>query len=245
MRIRYATIVVMLAGFACSAQQQPSQSSTPSSSQDKATSKDKTQTNGQQQNGTPSSDATNPFPEAESRKAENAANAASPAKAQTNEQKPNGTPSPDATNPFPEAESRKAENAANAASAAKAGPAGYSSSHVDLKRFNENADRNTRISNGAGGYIHDPKLAAQDDKVGKFYLQAHDFKGAYDRYKEATLVAPEDANAVFGLAESARGLGLAKVAATNYTIYLDAFPDGKQAKDARKALAELDSAHKK
>jgi len=167
------------------------------------------------------------------------------AKPHADAEQQSGKPSPADANPFPEAESRKAENAANAAAPTKTTQPDYSSSRVDLKRFDENADRDTRISNGAGGYIHDPQLAAQDDKVGKFYLQTGDYKGAYDRYKEATLVAPEDANAVFGLAESARGLHRTKEAVTNYTIYLDAFPDGKRAKDARKALAELDSAPKK
>jgi len=148
-------------------------------------------------------------------------------------------------NPFPEAESQKAQDAANGTASAKPSQTGYSSSHVDLKRFAPDANRDTRISNGEGGYIHDPQLAAKDDKVGKFYLQTGDYKGAYDRYKEASLVAPEDANAVFGLAESARGLGWNKIAITNYTIYLDAIPNGKHAKDARKALKELKSKEKK
>lgn len=146
----------------------------------------------------------------------------------------------DEANPFPEAESQKAEDAADAANpAAKSTDPDYSSSHVDMKKLDESADRNSRISNGAGGYIHDPELAAKDDKVGKFYLDNGDFKGAYDRYKEASEVAPEDGEAVFGLAESARGLHKTVEAASNYTLYLDAFPDGKKAKEARKALASL------
>jgi tetratricopeptide (TPR) repeat protein len=158
-----------------------------------------------------------------------------------------GKPSPADANPFPEAISRKAEEAANGAStpAVKPPVPDYSSSKVDMKRFDEPAEGGSRISNGAGGYIHNPMLAAQDDKVGKFYLQTGDFKGAYDRYKEATLVAPEDEDAVFGLAESARGLHLTQEAVANYRLYLDAFPDGKKSKEARKALATLGAAHKK
>jgi hypothetical protein len=151
----------------------------------------------------------------------------------------------DEANPFPEAESQKAEDAANGANpAAKSTAPGYSSSRVDMTRLDESADRDSRISNGAGGYIHDPELAAKDDKVGKFYLDNGDFKGAYDRYKEATEVAPEDGEAVFGLAESARGLHKTEEAASNYTLYLDAFPDGKKAKEARRALASLKSPKK-
>lgn len=204
MRIRYAILVLLLAGLPGFAQQ--SQSSQQSNSQQ--SSQDKTQTDAKQQQ--------------------------------------DGKPSPADANPFPEAISRKAADAANApAAATKPASPDYSSSHVDMKRFDEDADRESRISNGAGGYIHDPKLAAQDDNVGKFYLQSGDFKGAYDRYKEATEVAPEDGEAVFGLAESARGLHLTQEAMNNYILYLDAFPDGKRSKEARKALASFDSKHKK
>ncbi len=152
--------------------------------------------------------------------------------------------SPSEANPFPEAQSQKAQDAVNGTTSKMDHP-DYSSSHVDLKRFAPDADRESRISNGAGGYIHDPQLAAKDVKVGNFYLQTGAYKGAYDRFKEATLVAPENADAVFGLAESARGLGMTKVAVTNYTVYLDAFPDGKRAKQARKALAELNAGSRK
>lgn len=162
--------------------------------------------------------------------------------ADTKQQK-NGKPSPDEANPFPEAASQKA---ADAAAGTNSGSAAHSSSsHVDMKKFEAPAGRESRISNGAGGYIHDPKLAEQDDRVGKFYLQSGDFKGAYDRYKEATEVAPENADAVFGLAESARGLHRTQDAINNYTVYLDAFPDGKKSKQARKALAELSAEKKK
>jgi tetratricopeptide (TPR) repeat protein len=155
-------------------------------------------------------------------------------------QQQEGKPSPEDANPFPEAASRKAADAADTSSA----PRGSSSSHVDLKKFDAPPGSESRISNGAGGYVHDPQLAAQDERIGKFYLQSGDYKGAYDRYKEATRVAPEDADAVFGLAESARGLHRSQEAISNYAVYLDAFPDGKKSKQARKALAELGSPEK-
>lgn len=161
-------------------------------------------------------------------------------------QQQDGKPAPAEANPFPEDISRKAADAANSADPeGKSAEADYSSSHVDLRKFDEPAGSESRISNGAGGFIHDPQLAARDDKIAKFYLQNGDFKGAYDRYKEASEVAPEDGDAVFGLAESARGLHRTQEAATNYQIYLDAFPDGKKSKEARKALAALTTQQKK
>lgn len=181
----------------------------------------------------------NPFPEAKSQKAADAAGAPAntPGKGATNQHKQ----SPSEANPFPEEESSKAADAAN-------GPtkdSGSSSSHFDLNRLNVPAGSEARISNGEGGYIHSPQLAAKDVKVGNFYLSTHDYKGAYDRFLEATRVAPEDGNAVFGLAESARGLNKTEEAITNYNVYLQAFPKGKKAKDAERALAELTSPRKK
>lgn len=149
-------------------------------------------------------------------------------------------PTPEQANPFPEEQSRKAaEGSAPVASSGKQPAPDYSSSHVNMKSLDPDADRETRISDGAGGYIHNPELAAKDDKVGGFYMQTGDYKGAYDRYKEATEVAPEDGDAVFGLAVSAHALHRDQEARQNYQIYLDAFPDGKKAKEARKALASL------
>jgi hypothetical protein len=150
--------------------------------------------------------------------------------------------SPSEANPFPEAKSQKAADAANASAKPAAGS---SSSHVDLNRLDAPAGSEARISNGEGGYIHSPELAAKDIKVGKFYLSTHAYKGAYDRFLEATRVAPEDGDAIFGLAEAARGLHKDKEASTNYLIYLEAFPDGTHSKDARKALDKLGVAAKK
>lgn len=167
----------------------------------------------------------------------------SPQQSQTKPQKSQQhKQSPSEANPFPEEQSQKAADAANASSKSSSSS---SSSHVDLNRLDAPAGSEARISNGEGGYIHSPELAAKDEKVGNFYLSTHDYKGAYDRFLEATRVAPEDSNAVFGLAEAARGLHKNKEAIANYMIYLEAFPDGKNSKDARKALDKLGAAPKK
>lgn len=188
---------------------------------------------------TPQAQNANPFPEGKSQKA---ADASAPATASEKSATDQHKATPAEANPFPEEESSKAADAANAPAK---GPSGSSSSRFNLNSLNAPAGSEARISNGEGGYIHSPQLAAKDVKIGNFYLQTHDYKGAYDRFLEATRVAPEDGNAVFGLAESARGLSRVQEAITNYDIYLQAFPKGKKAKDAEKALAELTSPRKK
>jgi len=120
----------------------------------------------------------------------------------------------------------------------------YSSSRTGLQNI-DSTDPDARISDGAGGYIYDPKRAAQDVKIGGFYLVNQEYKGAYARFKEATKVDPTNPDAVYGLAEAARALKLNSEAADNYRVYLDAFPDGPKAKAARKALAQLGEPSKK
>ena len=93
--------------------------------------------------------------------------------------------------------------------------------------------------------VYDPKRASEDVRVGRFYLKTGDYKGAYQRFKDATTFNQEDAEAVFWLAEAARRLNLQPEAAQNYALYLAAVPDGPNSKVARKALAELGSAAKR
>jgi tetratricopeptide (TPR) repeat protein len=229
MRIPASTLAFLLLALPCAAQQSQqssdqSQNSSqpPSQAQDQNKSADKSQS-GRQAPAKPHSTADdNPFPEDISKKAAS-----------------------DAGNPAPDAPAAKSAKPPTSADGSKSAPApDYSSSRTGLKNLDSN-DPEARISDGAGGYIFDPKLAAQDVKVGGFYLTNSDYKGAYARYKEATKVDPTNVNAVFGLAEAARGLKLTSEAVENYRVYLDADPDGPKAKAARKALAQLGEAAKK
>jgi tetratricopeptide (TPR) repeat protein len=119
-----------------------------------------------------------------------------------------------------------------------------SSSNDRLQGVDVMGDKDKSLSDGAGGVIFNPKLAAEDVHVGGFYLQNGNFQGAYERFKEANLVNPGNADAVFGLAEAARGLKKTDEAIENYQVYLDAFPTGKKSKDAVKALKALSAAPK-
>jgi tetratricopeptide (TPR) repeat protein len=198
-------------------QQQSSQSAPPSS---QSTPSAPAQTPSTPQPKKPSTADDNPFPEDISRKAAQGDDAApADGKAPASSEKPNGS---------------------------SAAPADTdSSSRSKFQGLGDLSGDGSRISNGAGGYILNPKLATQDVKVGGFYLDQRDYKGAYSRYMEATLVDPGNADAVFGLAEAARGMNHKDEAVQNYRIYLDAFPDGKRAKEARKALAALGAAPRK
>lgn len=190
----------------------------------------------QQQNSPPASPPSSPPASQPSSKTDQKAAPTAPAPAAKK-------PSTADENPFPEDESRKAAQTEDAApesppkSAAPGEP--DSSSRLKFQGLDDLTDDTSRISNGAGGYIVNPKLAVEDVKVGGYYLNQRDYKGSYARFKEATLVDPDNADAVFGLAEAARGLNHKDEAVQNYRLYLDAVPNSKKAKEARKALAEL------
>jgi tetratricopeptide (TPR) repeat protein len=152
-------------------------------------------------------------------------------------------------NPFPADVSEKAAADAKArdAEAAKPAPAataGESSSRDKLNNLDLEGDRDSRISDGAGGIIHNPKLAADDVHIGQFYLNREDYAGAYARFKEATQADPENPEAVFYLAEAAHRMNHKGEAVQNYQLYLDALPNGPKAKEARKALHDLDASAK-
>jgi hypothetical protein len=182
----------------------------------------------------------NPFPEAQSEAAahqDQQQDSAPSAPAPQNPQPatPSGKPATSDQNPFPEAQSEGAQRTQQqsdgqkpAAAPDSGKPDDYSSSHLkllDLPGANDAPD-------AAGANGHNPALAAKDTQVGTFYLRTGDYKGAYDRFAEATRVDP-------GLAESARRLNQRDEAVRNYKLYLSALPDGPRAKDSRKALKEL------
>lgn len=163
-------------------------------------------------------------------------------------------------NPFPEDVSAKAAAASKDQGAGEEKPAapdasgdapaantGESSSREKLDKADHGDlpdEKNSRISNGAGGVIYNPKMAGDDVRVGEFYMNRGDYKGAYERFKEASQVDPGSAEAVFNLAQAARKMNRNDEAVQNYQIYLDALPNGPRAKDARKGLRDLSASAK-
>lgn len=255
LRILSIAGTVLLLALPMAAQQQNSSSSSSSSSQQSQSSSSNTEKNGQSGSGTAKKDsgqkaATKPastaeqnaFPEAQSKRAaqqqqqqqqqDNAPSAPAPQST-----KPSRGSSTADQNPFPEAQSEKAAEKIQQEQQ-KAGQ-DYSSSSSGVKGLNLPAEAKPLPAGAPGNTGFSPDLARKDVKVGDFYLQTRDYKGAYDRFLEATQVNPGSADAVFGLAEAARHLNKRDVALQYYQLYLAALPDGPRAKDARKALKEM------
>jgi tetratricopeptide (TPR) repeat protein len=202
----------------------------------------------------PSTAEQNPFPEAQSEAAAH----------QTPQQDSSGSapdaPQPQAApqstsqnktgsqNPFPQTQSEKAAHQAqepgksNPPAAPGSGDdQNYSSSQVkglDMPDTSETPPPNLPPT----ALPYSPKLARKDSQIGDYYLESGNYKGAYARFLEANQSDPGNAEAVYGLAESARHLGRADEALRNYRLYLSALPNGPRAKEVRKALKEMGAA---
>lgn len=81
--------------------------------------------------------------------------------------------------------------------------------------------------------------AAEDLTVAEFYQNDGNYKGAYERAKDAVQYQPDDPYGHFALAEAARKLGKFDEAKTEYEAVLKLDPIPKQAKESKRALAEM------
>lgn len=233
---------------------QTQDNSAPTQQQSQPTSSDQQKKPDKQEKKKPAS-AANPFPEAQSEKAaqqDQPSNQeqkpdvpAAPEPSQRNQTAPGKKPSTAEANPFPEAQSESAarqeqRDGQSQQEAPGSGDQEYSSSQVHLKGMDlaPNADDTAPVQ-ASSPLPYDPKLAKKDAQVGDFYLETGDFKGAYDRFVEAARSDPGNAEAVWGLAESAHHLEMNDVAIRNYRLYLAALPNGPHAKEIRKALKDM------
>jgi tetratricopeptide (TPR) repeat protein len=89
------------------------------------------------------------------------------------------------------------------------------------------------------------ETAGEDLSVGKYYLESKNWRAAQSRFQSALVLAPEDPDVYWGLAESARHLGDFAAARANYLKVIEYDPDSRHAKEAAKALKEPDLAHAK
>jgi tetratricopeptide (TPR) repeat protein len=91
-----------------------------------------------------------------------------------------------------------------------------------------------------------PKETPKEDvNVGMYYLENHDWKGALSRFQSALVLAPDNPDVYWGLAESERHLGQYASARANYLKVMEYDPGSHHAKDAKKALRDPELANAK
>ncbi len=129
-----------------------------------------------------------------------------------------------------------------------------SSSQAGMGRFLPGADDTAETADTTdtgrhrrGEKIEQPQqpqeTAKEDINVGDYYLSTRDWKGALSRYQSALVLAPDNPDVYWGLAEAERHLGELADAKANYEKLLLYDPDNKHAKDARKILKDPEIAN--
>jgi Tfp pilus assembly protein PilF len=84
------------------------------------------------------------------------------------------------------------------------------------------------------------QLAAHDIDVGETYLAGNNFDSARERFEEALRLTPDNPLVWFRLAQALQGMQRLDPARLYYKKYLEAQPKGKFAKNAKKAISQID-----
>jgi len=89
------------------------------------------------------------------------------------------------------------------------------------------------------------ETSSEDIQVGEYYLQIKNWKAALSRFESALVLAPDEPEVYWGLAESARHLGNFAEARGYYQMVAEYDPDSKHGKEAIKALKDPEIANAK
>jgi Tfp pilus assembly protein PilF len=113
-------------------------------------------------------------------------------------------------------------------------------SQIDLNAHPLNAGGGTRPPEDANSYPWDPHRAQKDVEVGNYYLRHKNYRAALERFRDALLYKPNDAEATFGLAMTQEHMSLLAQAYKSYSKYLDILPDGPLAPQAKEAMKRIE-----
>lgn len=89
------------------------------------------------------------------------------------------------------------------------------------------------------------ETSAEDIEVGKYELSLKNWKAALSRFESAMVLAPDEPEVYWGLAESKRHLGDLAAARAYYQKVVDYDPDSKHGREAMKALKDPEIANAK
>jgi tetratricopeptide (TPR) repeat protein len=89
------------------------------------------------------------------------------------------------------------------------------------------------------------ETSQEDIEVGGYYLDTKNWKAALSRFESAMVLAPDEPEVYWGLAESERHLGNLAAARAITRKWPNTIPDSKHGKEAMKALKEPEIANAK
>jgi tetratricopeptide (TPR) repeat protein len=151
--------------------------------------------------------------------------------------------------PMPASDADPVRSPEDAASAAENNQQSSSSSLSGMRDLLPPADDDTQPGrHNRKGQQAEPEhheTAAEDESVGKYYLDNKDWKAALSRFQSALVLDPDNPDVYWGLAEAERRLGQFAEARANYQKVMAYDPGSHHAKEAKKALEDPQIANAK
>lgn len=96
--------------------------------------------------------------------------------------------------------------------------------------------RRGKKGKGAAPAPEHQESAAEDERVGQYYLDSKGWKAALSRFESAVVLDPENPEVYWGLGEAQRHLGKMAEAKAAYEKLVEYDPDSKHGKEAKKIL---------
>jgi hypothetical protein len=130
---------------------------------------------------------------------------------------------------------------------ANPGAGGFSSSAAGLDNVMPPPDtdldtRHGKKGRGAAPAPDHQESAAEDERVGSYYLDSKAWKAALSRYQSALVLDPENPEVYWGLGEAQRHMGKMAEAKAAYEKLVEYDPDSKHGKEAKKILKSAEMA---
>lgn len=124
---------------------------------------------------------------------------------------------------------------------------GFSSSQSGLGNLTAPPPATGRQKKGDDSALEGPpkETPKEDLNVGNYYLDIKDWRGALSRFQSALVLAPDEPDVYWGLAECERHLGQYAAARANYLKVMEYDPGSHHAKEAKKALEDPEIANAK
>ena len=85
--------------------------------------------------------------------------------------------------------------------------------------------------------------AKEDENVGNYYLNEHNWRAALSRFESAAVLDPENPDVYWGMGEAQRHLGQFGAAKASYLKLIDYDPDSKHGKEAQRLLKDPELAN--
>lgn len=119
------------------------------------------------------------------------------------------------------------------------GESSSNDSQINLEAAPRDREPAATVSDDKELLPYDPHRAEKDIEVGNYHLRLKNYRAALDRFNDALLYKPGDAEATYGLAFTEEKLDLLSQAYKNYQAYLKILPEGPRAKDAQEAIRRI------